>query len=60
MNKYSDEKNEKVTWVSMYGLESAKREVEMLSEDAVKLLDSLPNRNPFLKQLLLSLTGRNH
>ena len=56
----SDAKNEKVTWVSMYGLENAEREVETLSEDAVRLLETLPNENLFLKQLLLSLTGRTH
>lgn len=56
----SDAKNEKVTWVSMYGLENAEREVETLSEDAVRLLETLPNENQFLKQLLLSLTGRTH
>ena len=56
----SDAKNEKVTWVSMYGLENAEHEVETLSEDAVRLLETLPNENQFLKQLLLSLTGRTH
>ena len=56
----SDAKNEKVTWVSMYGLENAEHEVETLSEDAVRLLETLPNENLFLKQLLLSLTGRTH
>lgn len=56
----SDAKNEKVTWVSTYGLEQAKQEVVKLSEDAVRILKSLPYQNPFLEQLLLSLTGRNH
>lgn len=56
----SDAKNEKVTWVSMYGLENAEHEVETLSVDAVRLLETLPNENLFLKQLLISLTGRTH
>ena len=56
----SDAKNEKVTWVSMYGLENAEHEVETLSADAVRLLETLPNENLFLKQLLISLTGRTH
>lgn len=55
----SDEKNDKVTYVSLYGLEEADRKVRALSDEAVALLHSLPCRNSFLEELLLSLVNRS-
>ena len=55
---HSDEENGKTTYVSLYGLERAKAEVEHLSREAVKLLDGFPNRQPFLRDLILSLVHR--
>ena len=55
----SDEKNEKVTYVSLYGLDEAEKKVRELSDEAIGLLHRLPERNLFLEQLLLSLVERS-
>ncbi len=54
----SDEKNEKVTYVSFIGLEKAEEEVEKLSEHAVSTLVELPGKNDFLKKLILFMIHR--
>ena len=54
----SDEKNHKLTYVVMHGLEESKRQVERLSEEAVEILASFPRRNPFLEELVRHLIGR--
>lgn len=55
---YSDEKNHKTTYVSLKGVEEAQKEVERVSREALILLDSLPCRNEFLRELILSLVNR--
>lgn len=55
---HSDETNGKVTYVTLHGLAGARQEVEHLSQEAVKLLDSFPQKNPFLRELILSLVHR--
>ena len=54
----SDEKNSKVTYVSLYGLEHAEKEVKRLSDEAIALLEALPVKNQFLEELLMSLVSR--
>lgn len=54
----SDERNHKLTYVAMHGLEESKRQVERMSEEAVKILASFPRRNPFLEELVRQLTSR--
>lgn len=56
----SDEKNNKVTYVSLKGLAQAKEDVEKLSKQAVEMLESLPGKNEFLKDLILHLIHRNN
>lgn len=48
----SDEKNSKVTYVTLYGLEESAKQVEKLSNEAITLLHTLPGDNPFLEELL--------
>ena len=55
---HSDEKNHKVTYVTLQGLEGAKREARRLSDEAIALLDTLPGENVFLTELIQSLTER--
>lgn len=57
---HSDEKNEKITYVSLIGVEQAEETVRDFSNRAVELLDTLPYENPFLKELLLSLITREY
>lgn len=54
----SDEKNHKLTYVAMHGLEESKRQVEALSEEAVGILKAFPHRNLFLETLVEQLIYR--
>lgn len=55
---HSDEGNGKVTYVTLHGMIQAKAEVENLSQEAVRILDSFPEENPFLRELILALVHR--
>lgn len=54
----SDEKNHKLTYVGMHGLEESRRQVEKLSAEAVEILASFPRRNLFLEELVQQLIYR--
>ncbi|MCD7725532.1 MAG: polyprenyl synthetase family protein [Clostridiales bacterium] len=54
----SDEKNHKLTYVSLKGLEESEKQVEALSKEAVAILTSFPRRNFFLEQLVEQLIDR--
>lgn len=54
----SDEKNNKVTYVTLNGMEKSKEDVEKLSKEAIDLLDSFENKNEFLNQLIEELITR--
>lgn len=54
----SDEKNDKLTYVSVYGLERSKQDVEKLSREALEILRDVPERNEFLEELVVSLINR--
>lgn len=54
----SDEKNHKLTYVAMHGLEESKRQVEALSGEAVGILRAFPHRNAFLETLVEQLIYR--
>ena len=55
---HSDEKNNKVTYVTLFGIEKASEQVEMLSEKAVELLKCLNKNNEFLYLLIEKLIKR--
>ena len=55
---HSDEKNNKVTYVTLFGIEKASEQVELLSEKAVALLKSLNKNNEFLYLLIEKLINR--
>lgn len=54
----SDEKNDKLTYVSVYGLERSKQDVEKLSKEALAILQNRAARNIFLEELVISLIDR--
>lgn len=56
----SDEKNQKVTYVSLYGMEAAVKKVGELTKEAVEKLKTLPVKNEFLDELLLYLIERKY
>ncbi|MGN0466684.1 MAG: polyprenyl synthetase family protein [Lachnospiraceae bacterium] len=57
---HSDEKNEKVTYVTIHGLEKSKEEVTRLTNEAIGILDSFSFKNEFLRNLLLYLVDRTN
>lgn len=55
---HSDEKNEKTTYVTLYGVDGAQAEVERLSSEAVLLLQKAGGRDTFLENLIKYLIHR--
>ena len=54
----SDEKNHKLTYVSLNGLEKSREDVKRLSGEAEEILSSFQEKNPFLISLIDSLITR--
>ena len=54
----SDEKNHKVTYVTLNGLEKSKEDVRRLSEEALQGLSRFGRRNLFLEELVKQLITR--
>ena len=55
---HSDEKNHKVTYVTLMGLENAAKQVSDLSEEAISILESVEKKNEFLCLLVRQLVSR--
>lgn len=56
---HSDEKNEKTTYVTLFGVEKASKIVEEKSREAILKLHSLSGENTYLEQLLIQLIHRD-
>lgn len=54
----SDEKNEKTTFVTVFGVEGARREAERRTDEAIRLLSRFDGENGFLIRLLSWLSVR--
>ena len=54
----SDKKNNKVTYVTLKGVEGAKEEVADITQIAIQLLDKLPQKDEFLLELTKYLMTR--
>lgn len=54
----SDEDNDKETYVTLFGLEKAREDVESFSKRAIDILTSFPTKNDFLTELVKSLISR--
>lgn len=55
---HSDDKNNKTTYVTLEGLDKAKKDVEEISERALSTLASLEHKNAFLEKLIRMLITR--
>ena len=55
----SDVKNDKITYVSLMGIDKAKQEVDALTLRAVNAISDFPENTDFLKDLALKLANRN-
>jgi geranylgeranyl diphosphate synthase type II len=54
-----DAKEHKLTYVSMHGLDEAGRQVTLHSDQAVDIIESVGSGSVFMRQLILSLAGRD-
>lgn len=55
---HSDEKNEKTTYVTWKGIEKARDDVAAMTKEAVDGLEKFPEKDGFLRELLISLISR--
>jgi geranylgeranyl diphosphate synthase, type II len=55
---HSDEKNQKITYVTVLGIEKAKQEVIALSKKGLNGFQTLKKNNEFLSDLIIKLTTR--
>ena len=56
---HSDEKNEKTTYVTLFGVEGASKIVEEKSNMAIDVLHELSGKNDYLEELLVQLIHRD-
>ena len=56
----SDTKNDKTTYVTLFGVEKAEAEVRRMTQEAVCLLDTLPGDTEFLTKMLLGMASRGN
>lgn len=56
----SDEKNKKITYVTLYGMEAARKQVQQLTEEAAACMGKLDVKNEFLNALLFYLARRRN
>ena len=54
----SDVRNQKTTYVSLFGVAAGRHRIEQLSENALRSFDSLGVKHEFLRQLLVELATR--
>ena len=55
---HSDEKNNKVTYVTLFGVEKASEQVRKLSEQAEMLIEGINSKNKFLTALIMEMASR--
>jgi geranylgeranyl diphosphate synthase type II len=55
---HSDERNEKITYVTLLGIEEAKRQVEELTGKGLSGFDTLKRENEYLEELIKRLINR--
>lgn len=56
----SDQKNNKITYVTLKGIDEAKKDAREMSEKAIALFDSIGRKNDFLRDLIISMIGRTN
>ncbi|MEE0955928.1 MAG: farnesyl diphosphate synthase [Eubacterium sp.] len=54
-----DARNQKTTYVTILGVEGAEKRVSELTDEAIRLLDTLPGEKELMSAYLKSLAGRN-
>ncbi len=54
----SDARNNKVTYVTLRGLDGAREDAASMSEKAIEIFDSIGRENAFLRDLIISMVNR--
>lgn len=57
---HSDEKNGKVTYVTIHGIKESRNEIEKLSREAIEILESMDGDSEFLQHLIEYLIDRKN
>lgn len=55
---FSDEKNNKTTYVTLYGIDKANKDVDEMSKEALTIIKSIGD-NEFLETLIVNMINRN-
>ena len=55
----NDKEHNKCTYVSVFGIEGAKKELEKITNEAVEILEYYGDKAEFLKQLAIYIKNRN-
>ena len=55
----NDKEHNKCTYVSVFGIEGAKKELEKITNEAVEILEYYGDKAEFLKQLAIYIKDRN-
>lgn len=55
---HSDDKNHKITYVTLFGIQEASRQAAFFSQEALHILEGLKQKNEFLLELVTSLVER--
>lgn len=55
---FSDEKNDKTTYVTLFGIDGATEYVKKYTEEAMDILKTIGKENAFLNELVISLINR--
>ena len=56
----SDVKNNKTTYVTIKGIPEAKKDAKEMSDQAIRIFDEIGKENGFLRELIISMTGRTN
>jgi len=54
----SDEKNNKITYVTMYGIEKSEKDIEALTNEALSIIEKFDKKGDFLYQYIKNLVVR--
>lgn len=55
---FSDEKNDKITYVTMFGIEKAEKDLKILMDDALGIIDGFGEKSKFLYEYIKKLVSR--
>ncbi len=55
---FSDKRNDKITYVTMFGIEKAEKDLKILTDEALEIIDGFGERSEFLYEYIKRLVSR--